>query len=194
MPKNRAVVMAFLLLGLPCAAQRNLVPTEANIRFSEQISNGPAGNCGCFAMQGAAGDFAWTLYHSAIERATALSAVADASVEHTGNVNGAPYGLTRTSVVFGPRDAVPARKSSLFAQGLIGFTHGSGSEFPRGGGLVSSANSFAFDLGAGADYPLAKRVSLRMLQAEYLRTSLPNNASGWQNSLRLSAGFTIRFK
>ncbi len=194
MHKNRAVVMAFLLLTLPCAAQTKLVPAEANIRFSEQISNGPAGDCGCFTMQGAAGDFAWNLYHPAVERAATLSAVADVSVEHTGNVNSTPYGLTLTSVVFGPRAAVPARKTSLFAQGLIGVTHGSGSEFPHGGSLVSSANSFAFDLGAGADYPLAKRVLLRIVQAEYLRTSLPNNASDWQNNLRLSAGVTLKFR
>jgi outer membrane immunogenic protein len=194
MQRTGGVAIALLLLASAAAAQTRLIPREADVHFSEQIANGPAGNCGCFTMEGAAGDFAWTLYHSGIERVTTLSAVADVSVEHTGNVNGAPFGLTLTSVVFGPRVAVPARKSSLFAQSLIGFTHGSGSEFPQGGNLVSSANSFAFDLGAGADYPLTRRIALRIAQVEYLRTSLPNNASGWQNNLRLSAGITMRIR
>jgi hypothetical protein len=185
--------MAFLLLALPCAAQTKLIPAEADLRFSEQISNASSGKCGCFAMEGAAGDFAWTLHRYGIEHVAHLSAVADASVEHTGSVNGAPYGLTLTTVGAGPRIAVPAFKSIVFAQSLFGFTHGSGSEFPEGNGLVSSANSFAVNLGSGIDYPLIKPLSLRLLQVEYLRTSLPNNANGWQNNLRLSAGLTVRF-
>jgi hypothetical protein len=185
--------MAILLLALTCAAQTKLIPAEANIRFSEQLSNGPAGNCGCFVMEGAGGDFAWTLHRYGVEHLAPLSAVADVSAEHTGSVDGAPYGLTLTTFAAGPRIALPAGKSAVFAQSLFGITHGSGSEFPESNGLAASANSFALDLGSGIDYPLIKPISLRLLQIEYLRTSLPNDADNWQNNLRLSAGLTIRF-
>jgi hypothetical protein len=49
------------------------------------------------------------------------------------------------------------------------------------------------DLGAGADVPLNKRISARILQLDYLRTTLPNNTTNWQNNLRIGAGLTLRF-
>jgi len=59
--------------------------------------------------------------------------------------------------------------------------------------LVSSANSFALNLGAGADYSLNKSISVRILQLDYLHTELPNNTSNWQNNLRIGAGLTLHF-
>ena len=59
--------------------------------------------------------------------------------------------------------------------------------------LASSANSFALDLGGGADYSISQRFSLRAVQLDYLRTSLPNIDSGWQNNLRIGVGVTVRF-
>jgi opacity protein-like surface antigen len=89
---------------------------------------------------------------------------------------------------------LPGKKAQPFAQALFGLAHGSGSEFPHSGnGLTTSANSFAFDLGAGADFPVNKRLSVRILQLDYLRTALPNNSNNWQNNLRISAGLTLRF-
>jgi hypothetical protein len=58
---------------------------------------------------------------------------------------------------------------------------------------VSSATSFALDLGAGAEHAINNRVAIRMVQVEYLRTSLPNNSTDWQNNLRISAGVTFSF-
>jgi hypothetical protein len=37
-----------------------------------------------------------------------------------------------------------------------------------------------------------KRLSLRVLQLDYSRTSLPNNTTNWQNNLRIGAGITLR--
>lgn len=191
---HKSVLFALVLACTAgsAAAQSRATPTSVNVRFSEQISNGPAGSCGCFAMEGAAGDITWTLRQYGVEHAKLVGAVADLSIEHTGKVTNAPYGLTLTTLAFGPRFVAPAFKSNIFAQILFGFTHGSGSQFPEHGSLVSSANSFALDLGAGVDYPLNKRVAIRIAQVEYLRTSLPNNSSNWQNNFRFAAGITIR--
>ena len=176
------------------AAQSRWSPTALNVRFSEQISNGPAGTCGCFAMEGFAGDLAWTLHRYGMEHSHTLGGVADISVEHTHKVSSAPYGLTLTTLAFGPRYTASAFKSThLFAQSLFGFSHGSNSEFPEHNTLVPSANSFALDLGAGADYAVTDRMAIRVGQVEYLRTSLPNNTSDWQNNLRISAGVVLHF-
>lgn len=194
---RKIVKVSLMILGcvLPVAAQtRVLAPAEANVRFSEQISNGPAGNCGCFAMEGFAGGAAWNLHEFGAERSRALGFVTDLSVEHTGKVNNAPYGLTLTTLAFGPRLATPSFKAThVFAQTLFGFTHGSNSEFPVHNSLESSANSFAFVLGGGLDRPITQRIGYRVIQLQYLRTSLPNNSSNWQNNLQISTGLRFAF-
>jgi hypothetical protein len=114
-------------------------------------------------------------------------------MENTPDMNGAGYGLNLFSFAGGPRLKLSTHKVRPFVQALFGVAHGWGSEFPSGGNtLASSASSFALDLGAGADYPLNKRLSLRVLQLDYARTTLPNNTTNWQNNLRIGAGLTLR--
>lgn len=189
--------LGVVILGcvLPAVAQvRTITPTAGGIRFSEQISNGPAGNCGCFAMEGFGADAAWNLREFGPEHSRALKFVTDLSLEHTGKISNAPYGLTLTTLAFGPRVERSSFKSSrVFVQTLAGFTHGSNSEFPGHNALQGSANSFAFVLGGGADRPLGAHVSFRIIQLQYLRTSLPNNSSNWQNNLQIATGLKFTF-
>jgi peptidoglycan-associated lipoprotein len=191
MRKYIKTAIALLCLTLAGAARAQAIPGSVNIRFSEQVSNASAGACGCFAMEGAAADAAWKL--AGMAHGTSLALAADAGVDHTGNVSNAPYGLTLTTFTAGPRLWLPARKAHIFGQALLGLAHGSNSEFPQNNSLVPSANSFALDLGGGADYPLSKRLSVRVLQVDYLRTALPNISTNWQNNLRFGAGLTIHF-
>lgn len=191
------VSLGVVLLGcvLPAAAQiRTLAPAEANIRFSEQVSNGPAGNCGCFAMEGFGAGAAWKLHEFGPERSRSVGFAADLTLEHTGQVSNAPYGLTLTTLAFGPRLVGTSFKSSkVFAQTLFGFTHGSGSEFPVHNSIETSANSFALVVGGGVDHAISSRLSLRIVQVQYLRTSLPNNTSNWQNNLQIGTGLKLTF-
>ena len=193
MTKVSISLAALLCLALASAAQAQAIPGEVNFRYSEQISNGPAGTCGCFPMQGAAGDVYWQIKELAPHHRADLGLAVDLGVEHTGNENSSGYGLTLTTLTAGPRFEIPVRKVHTFAEALVGFGHGSGSEFPEHGKLVPSASSFAFDVAGGADYPVNKRLSIRMLQLEYLRLSMPNNSTDWQNNLRLGAGITLHF-
>jgi len=193
MQKAALTIAALLAMALAHAARAQAIPGSVNVRFSEQLSNAPAGSCGCFGLEGAAGDLAWNLVGLGGRSGVGLGIAADVGVEHTGSVNGAPYGLTLTTFVVGPRVRFPILKLHSFGQALFGFAHGADSQFPQNNALVSSANSFAFDLGGGADYALDKRVSVRVLQLDYLRTSLPNITTNWQNNLRIGAGLTLHF-
>jgi len=193
MSKVSITLAALLSLALSSAARAQVIPSEVNFRYSEQISNGPPGNCGCFPMQGVAGDVFWHIENLTPHRGVSLGLAADLGVEHTGNENDSGYGLTLTTLTAGPRFKFPVKRVQTFAEALIGFGHGSGSEFPEHGTLVSSANSFAFDVAGAADYPIDKHLSIRMLQVDYLRLSLPNNSTGWENNLRLAAGITFHF-
>jgi hypothetical protein len=137
-----------------------------------------------------AGDAYWNLLKAG---GSGIGLAADAGVEHTATVNNANYGLTLTTLTFGPRVELPVHKVQVFGQALFGFAHGSGSQFPSGNSLVPSATSFALDLGGAADYSLGKRFSIRIAQLDYLRTDLPNTTSNWQNNLRIGAGLTLHF-
>lgn len=180
-------------LGLALSAQAQVAPGTVNLRYTEQISNGPAGNCGCFGLEGFQGDAGWWLKDLSA-RGLGISLAVDAGVVHTGSEGNAPYGLTLTTVAAGPRFNFPAPKLQPFAQVLFGFAHGSGSSFPQGNALVSSASSFALEAGGAADYPLDRHLSVRVLELEYLRTALPNSTNNWQNNLRIGAGVTLHLQ
>jgi peptidoglycan-associated lipoprotein len=191
MQKAWLVFATLSCLGVVLHAQA--IPSEIGVRYSAQISNGPAGSCGCFTLQGAAADFNWNLppKRAGAKPGPRLSLAFDAGMEHTGNMNGVGYGLTLSTFAAGPRLTLPVRRVRPFAQALFGMAHGANSEFPQSSTLSSSANSFALDLGAGADLPLNKHLALRFLQLDYLRTALPNNTTNWQNNLRIGAGLTL---
>lgn len=192
MQQIRITLFSLLCLALAAVTQAQTLPRDAGLRYSEQISNGSAGNCGCFTLQGIAADANWNL--GPMTSALHIGLAADTSMEHTSSVNNAGYGLTLSTFTAGPRFTVPVRKSQAFAQALFGLAHGSGSQFPQSGNvLTSSANSFAFYLGAGVDYPLNKRLYVRYIQLDYLRTALPNNSSNWQSNFRIGAGLTLHF-
>lgn len=191
MQKARTILAALLCLPALCAAQSHGIPQTVNLRYSAQISNVSPGSCGCFTLQGVAGDAYWGLrtFHAPV----GLGLAADAGVEHAGTVGNANYGLTLTTVTAGPRFTLPAHRMQIFGQALFGFAHGSGSQFPQGNTLVPSANSFAYELGGAVDYAINNRLSLRVAQLDFLRTGLPNTTNNWQNNLRAGAGLTMHF-
>jgi hypothetical protein len=78
----------------------------------------------------------------------------------------------------------------LFGEALFGGAHGFSSSFPTPSGLVSSANSFAMQLGGGLDVAVGRGFGIRALELDYIHTSLPNNASNSQNDLRIAFGLT----
>jgi hypothetical protein len=86
--------------------------------------------------------------------------------------------------------AKPVGRVDFFAQLLVGGVHGFDGVYPATGGVTATANGFAMQLGGGLNMPLSKHLGLRLIDAEYLHTTLPNNTSNAQNDLRLSAGLT----
>jgi hypothetical protein len=67
--------------------------------------------------------------------------------------------------------------------------HGFDGVYPTAGGVVSSAGSLAIEAGGGLNLFLTRRLGVRLLEAEYVRSALPNNVSNTQNGMRLSFGF-----
>jgi hypothetical protein len=123
-------------------------------------------------------------------------AAADVAGLHAGNMHGTGVGLDMLTFTLGPRYTwTPAHRSyAIFGQTLIGETHGMNSVFPGAVKASSSASSLALYLGGGVNLRLKGRLSLRALEANWLRTQLPNATTGVQNHLRLGAGVVYRFR
>jgi outer membrane immunogenic protein len=142
---------------------------------------------GSFWMQGAG-----LQLHERIWRG--LGAVADIAGTHTGNIGSTGVGLDLLTVTFGPRYTWSRGKVSLYGQGLVGQAFGFHSLFPSPRGVNTSDNSLAALAGGGVDVSVSPRLAVRLLEADWLRTQLPNSYNNTQNDLRLSAGVVFRFR
>jgi hypothetical protein len=138
--------------------------------------------------------------HARIYRA--LGVVAEVTGQHAGSSSAQTAPISFVTVVFGPRLTLGPHNSriSIFGQALVGeangfqslFAIGSGQTVNPGNGTKTSASALAFQVGGGLDIRLNRHVSLRLVQADYLRTQFPNGGTNTQNNLRLAMGFSFR--
>jgi hypothetical protein len=125
-----------------------------------------------------------------------LGVEADISGFHAQNANNAGVGLDMVTTTFGPcfRWSPAHRRYSFFGHTLVGAVNGFDSVFPGAGTASGSANGLALQLGGGMDLSIKHRLSMRVFDAGWLRTELPNADTNAQNNLRLSAGVVVRFR
>jgi opacity protein-like surface antigen len=104
-----------------------------------------------------------------------------------------PTGFTShyTNYLFGPR--VSFRKYGRlvpYAQFLLGGAHSTFSSSVPGQPANTSANTFAYTLGAGTDFRLTPHISIRVIQFEYLHTHFGGTK---QNNMRMETGLVYHF-
>jgi len=123
------------------------------------------------------------------------------NAEHAANVTPG-VDVNKASFLAGPRYTFrinragnPLRRPlQVFGEALLGDAHAFNSVIPTlGTSVVSSSDVFALQAGGGLDLALNKRFGVRLLQADYVRTTLPNNSSNRQNDLHLAFGVTCHF-
>jgi hypothetical protein len=173
------------------ASMAKEAPLEVSYSYDYARANAGPGQCGCFNMNGGSLELAVHAYRR-------LSVVADLGGEWAGSMGAATgTGLSLSTLTVGPRYSQHFASKRLarytpFVQGLVGGARGFGSIFPGAGGVQVSATSLAVLAGGGLDVRLNKYLALRPIQADYLMTQLPNNASNQQHLLRLGAGVVLR--
>jgi outer membrane immunogenic protein len=101
--------------------------------------------------------------------------------------------LSKLTYLAGPRYTFGGPHIQIFGEGLFGGVHAFDGIFPATGGVISTANSYAMQIGGGLDVPLQSGFGLRVLDVDYVRTALPNNGTNSQNDLRLSFGLSYHF-
>ena len=125
-----------------------------------------------------------------------LGVVADVSGLHTANTGASPgVGLDLVTATFGPRYTwLLHGRYAVFGQVLAGEANGLHSVFPAAGGANDSADGLALYAGGGVNLYLKHRFVLRAIEANWLRTQMPNATTNVQNNLRLGAGLIYTFK
>jgi hypothetical protein len=166
-------------------------PLEISFNYSYARSNAAPGQCGCFNMNGGSSEVALHAFRP-------LSVVADLTGERAATI-GATAGDDLSLVVFtvGPRIShrFSSGKFTPFVQGLVGAAHGFDGLFPGAGGSLSgAASALAVLAGGGLDLTIKQHIAIRAIQADYLRTQLPNGQGNEQNLLRLGAGIVLRIR
>lgn len=159
---------------------------DLSIGYLHLDANAPPGGCKCFGLNGG--------YVSGGYRIKDwLAAVGEVTGTHAGNISTLGQDLTLMTYMGGPRIARHMGHLVPFGQALFGVARGSDSYFPTATSFSTTASSFAYSAGGGLDVNLTHRYAVRVIDAEYLRTSLPNAADNSQNHLKLAAGIVIKF-
>jgi hypothetical protein len=189
-----------MMFGLEALAQEARVgketPVSVDVALTYAAERGQLApsNCDCFWMNGAGLDAAVN-FRRGFGLVASISGSTASNVTSGVDVNRIVYlvGERFTHALHNGPNANAARKLDFFGQWLVGGVHGFDGVYPATGGVTATANGYALQLGGGLNLALNNHLGLRLLDAEYLYTTLPNNASDTQNDLRLSAGVSYRF-
>jgi hypothetical protein len=169
------------------------VSIDLGATYSPERAQLVPGSC-CFWLQGGGADATVTFWRG-FGIATGLTG------EHVSNY--APgMDVNKFACLAGPRYTYTAwaghsgtadrPRAQLFGQGLFGGVHAFNGVFPISSGTTPTANSFALQAGSGIDLLLTKHIGVRLVEADYVRTALPNSAANIQDDLRLAFGVTYR--
>jgi len=184
---------AMTFTGL-ASAQVKIAQSDIAVTFTAERSKITNTNCGCFWLYGGSADGSVTFFKG-------LGIAANLTGEIASNITPG-VGLNKVSFMAGPRYTSNTSRltggyrkmhgTQLFAEALFGGVHGFDSVFPARGGATPTASSFAMQVGGGVDVLLFKGFGIRALEADYVRSSLPNSVSNNQNDLRLAFGISYR--
>ena len=189
----KAAATAALMLAASIASAAQPTPQAVpavpslNVALTYNATLSDLINTSRFWMQGASAQIEGRFYGG-------WGAVADISGMHIANINSTGVGLDMVTVTFGPRYTWTHARYQLFGQGLAGVANGFNSVFPGPLAAQTTAGSLAVKAGGGINYALRRHIALRLFEADYLRTQLPNSTNNAQNNFQLAAGIVLRFR
>ncbi len=165
---------------------------ELGLTYTYKVAKISKMSGSAFGLKGASIDGVYWLGPRAKNIGVAFDISGEAASDIKPGVN-----LSQFTMAVGPRytlwkDKSKSRGANLFSEVLIGYVHAFNSVFPAPTAAVASANSFSLQAGGGYNYPITKSIDLRVIDANYFLTKLPNASNDFQGDLRLSAGVVYR--
>lgn len=185
--RKLGLAITLLLLGAVGARGQIATPIDAFVGYSYFHANAPPGECGCFSMNGATGEFSTLLVHN-------ISALVDFGGYYQGNVDKTGRNLRVETFLFGPRfSSHHWRRFTPFGEAMFGGSLGSGTLYGANATTSGSASGFSLGAGGGVDWNVKERISIRVFQADYVMTRMPNSFDNNQNNLRINFGVVFHF-
>ena len=188
-PKYFLLLATALLVPVGLRAQIDHHEVDLAVTYTDQFSN--LVSTPTFWHNGGTAELSAQAIHG-------FGITANVSGTQTDNAADSGIGLTLVTATFGPRYtfyhpmAEGRRSLAVFGQGLLGRAWGFNSYFPSASGAQTDAESMALQVGGGVDLGVSRYLGVRVLQADWLRTQLPNGTTNVQNTLRLGAGIVFR--
>jgi peptidoglycan-associated lipoprotein len=163
---------------------------ELALQYTYLRSNAPVGQCTCFSPEGGSASISMPL------RGSNFSLAGDLTAGHASGISNGSYDLTLTVFTAGLRFTPGFKMGRLvpYGQILAGGAHAGGSLVSGNTPANNSSVVFASNAGGGLDlvpHP-ESRLSLRLVEADYLATLFRNGLNDHQNNLRISVGIVIR--
>jgi hypothetical protein len=194
--RNSVLLLGALTMSLTGLTQQKAPPTTTDLAITYVAERAKLASieCGCFWLEGGSMNVAVTFYRG-------LGVAANITGGHASSVTPG-VDLDKVSFMMGPRytfrpgsDALDRHgEVRIFGEGLIGGVHGFNTIFPSSGGVAGAASSFAFQVGGGLDWTIWKHVGIRLVEADFVRSTLPNSTDDTQHDLRLAAGISFHFR
>ena len=192
------LTVAVVSMGSASAHAQTAPATESTARpeialdYTYLRSNAPPASCTCFNLFGGSATFAWPLkLHKG-----QFALVGDVTAATANGISNGSYSLTLSTYTAGARYSPHVGQSPLqpFGQVLVGMVHSGGSLVNGGTANVPNAiAAFATNLGGGVDINTGSHFNIRLLEADYLLTTVDNGKNNIQNNLRISGGVVLRF-
>jgi outer membrane protein OmpA-like peptidoglycan-associated protein len=194
---NRVIALSFVLtlMGASVASGQQTVidgapPSTSGfdlaIGYDFVRANAPPADCGCFNMNGG-------FVAGQANLSPWLGVAGEYSAGHASDISSLGQDLTLSTFMAGPRISWNHFRYVPFGEFLVGGAHGGDSYFPSSLSSATSANTFAYATGGGLDMNLNQRFAVRIFDARFLHTSLPNGVTGIQRQLQIEAGMVLRF-
>jgi opacity protein-like surface antigen len=188
-----ALLLGFVVAGgrMACAQEAQHSPrfqlTSSDLAVTYTTQEASVISGGNFWMQGAGVDGAITFYRGF---GLATSLTGDYASQIAPNVS-----LGTFTYMAGPRYTYNLHTSSkheirIFGEALAGGVKGFDSVFPASSGISKSATAFAWQVGGGVDIAISKHFAIRAVEADFVRTNLPNSGTDREDHLRLALGVT----
>lgn len=197
LPVCATLAMILGAVSVPAAAQTSgSAPAAGNfdvaVNFTYKVAK-IASTTDRFVLPGGSLDAAYNFGG----KAGGLSLVADFNGESKSNIEPG-VSLTQFSLMGGARytfhiAAKNPHAIDLYGQFLGGGVFASNSLFPGPSSTTTSASSGALQAGGGMNIRLTPRIALRLIEADFISTSLPNSTDSRQYDVRFSNGIVFRF-
>jgi len=186
-----SLTLALVAFGISAAVaqQPNLAPSDVKPRFDLEIgynyihAEALPGGCNCFNLNG-----------GFVSGGAYFNNWLGIAGEITGQRAGGGHGLTLMTFLGGPRISYAKNRFASYAEVMFGGARASDSYFPtNSGGSTTSATNWAFSTGGGLDIDLTRRIGIRAIDMQYLRTNFPNGAGNMQGQFQIGTGIQFRF-